>query len=62
MTSPGIMQALARERENEIVRRAARPRPMRTPDAPRIARVRERSAAALGDRRRERRTAIRATG
>jgi hypothetical protein len=61
MMSPGIMQALARERENEIARRAARPRPMRIPDAPRAGRVRNRLAVAFGNHRRERRATNRAT-
>jgi hypothetical protein len=59
--SPGIRQALAREHQNEIARRAARPRPMRTPHAPRADRARNLVAVAFGNRRRERRAAIRAT-
>jgi hypothetical protein len=61
MTSPGILRALAREHETETARRAARPRPMRTPDASRADRVRDLLAVASGNRRRERRAAIRVT-
>jgi hypothetical protein len=61
MTSPGIRQALAREHQNEIARRAARARPMHRPDAPRADRVGNLVAVALGNRHRERRAAIRAT-
>lgn len=61
MMSPGIRQALAREHENEIAGRAARSGPMRTPDAPRAARVRNLVAMASGVRHRERRAAMRAT-
>jgi len=61
MTSPGIMQALAREHENEIARRARRPRPVRIAGgAPRAGRVRTLLAVALGCRRREGRAVIRA--
>jgi hypothetical protein len=56
MTSHGIRQALAREHENEIARRAARPRPW---GAPRVGNL---VAVAFGKRRGEGRAAIRATG
>jgi hypothetical protein len=62
MTSPGIIEALAREHENEIARRVACPRPMRAADVPRAARVGNLVAVAFGNRRGERRAASRTTG
>jgi hypothetical protein len=58
MTSPGIMQALAHERENEIRRRAARRRPVHTREAPRARRVRTLLAAVMSSPRPEHRTGI----
>jgi hypothetical protein len=61
MMSPGIMQALARERENEIARRAARRETLRAPNGPGVARVRTRLTDASGNGWRERRPVSQAT-